>query len=245
MKRDGQFFRRVGTVNKTECRIFRFYVNDIDEQAILVARHLLAHGQFLGRFISNVRGGALQGKLNSFRRGAPVIAGRTLKRYYFGELAGYTDSSDVPEKARIRERGILVQNIVTQRHLVAQLVNGAYVDHLILDSVNQIQVLSDSLSPELVLALLNSKLINWFVYYFLFAQASLTMHFDNPITDRIPLPDFIKKPELVARIEAEIEKIYANRHANEKSSQERIDRYIYQLYDLSPDQIALVEANMP
>ena len=245
LKRDGQFFRRVGTVNKTECRIFRFYVNDIDEQAILVARHLLAHGQFLGRFISNVRGGALQGKLSSFRRGSPVIAGRTLKRYYFGELAGYTDSSDVPEKARIRERGILVQNIVTQRHLVAQLVNGAYADHLILDSVNQIQVLSDSLSPELVLALLNSKLINWFVYYFLFAQASLTMHFDNPITDRIPLPDFIKKPELVARIEAEIEKIYANRHANEKSSQERIDRYIYQLYDLSPDQIALIEANMP
>lgn len=245
LKRDEQDFRRVGTVDKRECRIFRFYVNDIDEHAILVARHLLAQGQFLGRYISNIRGGALQAKLNSFRRGSPVIAGRTLKRYYFGELAGYTDTSDVPDKARVHERNILVQNIVTQRHLVAQIVDGAHADHLILDSVNQIQLLSDSLSPEFVLALLNSKLVNWFVYYFLFAQASLTMHFDNPITDRIPLPNFVEKPELVTRIEAEVEKIYDNRHANEKAAQRRIDELIYQLYELSPDQIALVEANMP
>ena len=70
-------------------------------------------------------------------------------------------------------------------------------DHLILDSVNQINVASDSLAPEFVLALLNSKLINWYVYYYVFAQASLTMHFDNPITDRIPLPNFSAQPELV------------------------------------------------
>ncbi len=245
LKREDHVFQQVGRVDKRECRRFGFYVNDIDESALLLARHLLAQEKFLGRYISNARGAALQGKLNTFRSGAPVIAGRTLKRYHFSELAGYFYSSDVPEKARISEGSILVQNIVTQRHLVAHLVNDAHSDHLILDSVNQIRVLSDSLSPEFILALLNSKLVNWFVYYFLFAQASLTMHFDNPITNRIPLPNFANQSDLVEKIVTEVENIYTNRHANEKSSQTRIDQYIFQLYGLSAEQIALVEENMP
>ncbi len=245
LKRDGGVFQQVGRIDKRECRRFGFYINDIDEPALAVAHQVLAHGQFLGNHITNTRGAALQGKLSRFRRGAPVISGRTLKRYYFSELAGWFESSDVPDKARVSEGSILVQNIVTQRHLVAQLVDDTHSDHLILDSVNQIQVLSDSLSSEFVLGLLNSKLVNWFVYYFLFAQASLTMHFDNPITDRLPLPAFIDNTELVASVEAEVKRIYANRYANEESSQERIDKCIYELYGLSPDQIALVEANMP
>ncbi|MCY3833467.1 MAG: hypothetical protein OXG85_10655 [Chloroflexi bacterium] len=238
-------FQVVGSVDKEECRRFGFYLNDISETELQLAHQVLGNGQFLGSHITNVRGAALQSKLSKHRRGEPVISGRSLKRYYFSELAGYYDQGDVPEKARIRAGNILIQNIVTQRHLVAQLVDEAHKDHLILDSVNQIQVISDSISSHFVLALLNSKLVNWFVYYFVFAQATLTMHFDNPITDRIPVPDYQRQSALVASIEAEVKKIYANRHANERSSQERIDQYIYQLYGLSADQIALVEANMP
>ncbi len=245
LKKDGQVFQSVGGIDKRECRRFGFYVNDINEPALHVAHQVLGKAEFLGSHITNTRGAALQGKLSRFRHGAPVISGRSLKRYYFSELAGYYDLSNVPEKARISTGSVLVQNIVTQRHLVAQLVDDAHKDHLILDSVNQILVLSESLSPEFVLALLNSKLVNWFVYYFVFAQATLTMHFDNPITDRIPLPDYQKNAELVAGIEVEIKKIYANRHANESASQKRIDNYIFQLYGLSDVQIALVEANMP
>lgn len=245
LKRDEQRFQLVGSVDKYECRRFGFYVNDINEGALQVAHQVLARDQFLGAHITNTRGAALQGKLERFRRGAPVLSGRSLKRYHFDEVAGYYDLSDVPEKARVSTRSILVQNIVTQRHVVAHLVDDAYEDHLILDSVNQIRVVSDSLSPEFVLALLNSKLVNWYVHYFMFAQATLTMHFDNPITDRIPLPDYRNHAALVASVEAEVEKIFANRYANEKTSQVRIDQYIYDLYGLSPGQIALVEANMP
>ena len=245
LKRDGQVFQFIGSLHKRECKRFGFYLSDISEPALHVAHHVLAQGQFLGEHITNTRGAALQSKLSKFQRGAPVISGRTLKRYYFSDLAGYYDLDIVPEKARVTPGSVLVQNIVTQRHIVAQLVHDDYADHLILDSVNQIQVQSDSLSPEFILALLNSKLVNWYVYYFVFAQATLTMHFDNPITDRIPLPDFVESSELFEKTIAEVKKIYANRQANEKSSQARIDQYIYELYGLSADQIALVEANMP
>jgi len=101
------------------------------------------------------------------------------------------------------------------------------------------------LSPYFVLALLNSKLINWYVYRFIYAKAVMTMHFDSPVTSRIPLPNYAAYPDLISSIVAEVKKIYMNRRANEKLSQSRIDKYIFQLYGLSPQQTALVEENMP
>ena len=35
---------------------------------------------------------------------------------------------------------------------------------------------------------MNSKLISWYVYIFIFGLAIRTMHFDNPVTSRIPMP---------------------------------------------------------
>ena len=245
LRREDQGFNFVGRVDKRECKRFGFYLNELDESAINLARHMLTQGQNLGQHISNTRGAALQRKLSRYRRGAPVISGRTLKRYHLSDLAGHCDLAEIPDKARVIPGSVLVQNIVTQRHIVAQLTDASHAGHLILDSVNQIRVQSDNISAEFVLALLNSSLVNWYVYYFVFAQATLTMHFDNPVTDRIPLPDYGHQPQLVASIEDEVKKIYANRQANEKASQQRIDEYIYQLYGLSQEQIALVEANMP
>ena len=129
--------------------------------------------------------------------------------------------------------------------ITAHLLQANESDMLILDTVNQLEIKSEKLASYFVLALLNSKLINWYVYRFVFAKAIRTMHFDNPITNRIPLPDFANQSDLVEKIVAEVKSIYANRHANERTSQERINRYVYELYGLAPDQISLVEANMP
>ena len=128
--------------------------------------------------------------------------------------------------------------------ITAHLVHEADSNFLILNTINRI-VITDGLSSHFVLALLNCRLVNWYVYRFIFAKPIRTMHFNRHIISRIPLPNLTDRRELVEGIIAEVKSIYANRHANEKSSQERIDQYIYELYGLSPDQIALVEANMP
>lgn len=238
-------FRFLGNVDKRECRRFEFYVNDVSEEALHVARKVRASGRFLGELVTNVRGAGLQRQLTKYKRGATVIGGRSLKRYYLSESAGYYDSNDIPEKARVRVGNVLVQNIITRRRLVSHIVQPNEAEKLILDSVNQIELQTEKISSSFIVALLNSKLLNWYVYQFIFAGASLTMHFDNPVTSRIPLPDYAAQPNLVENIIAEVKRIYANRHANEKTSQARIDKYIFQLYGLSPAQIALVEADMP
>ena len=61
--------------------------------------------------------------------------------------------------------------------------------------------------------LFNSKLINWYAYRFILAKAIRTMQFDNPITNRIPVPKtfnqqpFIEKAELMLFLNKELQEL--------------------------------------
>src|SRR5207244_7733091 len=59
---------------------------------------------------------------------------------------------------------------------------------VILDTVNQLTNRSP-LSSYFLLALLSSRLVNWYVYRFIFAKAIRTLHFDGPVSRRIPIPN--------------------------------------------------------
>ncbi len=239
-------------VDKRECRRFELLLNGVSELDIQVALKVRGDGRFLGEYITNRRGAGLQRKLKHTQIGRPVIGGRNVQKYHLSGIRGYCDVDLLPKSAFVKGGNLLAQTMIAfienpmpHIKITAHLVAANEGDLLILDKVNQIELTSKEISPHLVLALFHSKLLNWYVYRFAFSKPIRTMQFDNPITNRLPLPDYQDYPELVARIEAEVKNIYANRHANEKSSQERIDKYIYELYGLSPDQIALVEANMP
>ena len=251
MKLKDGAFTPLASIKKKECDLFGFYINDMTDADLDVAHHLLESGNRLGNHIANTRGAALQ-QFMDLRSGSRVIGGANVQRHHLQDQRGFCGLHTVPPNAVVTPGNVLVQNIVTRlQHpveyirIVAHLAQPTDADCLILDTVNQIAVSSEDLTGAFVLALLNSKLLNWYIYRFIYAKAVMTMHFDNPVTNRIPLPDLDAQPELVAKIVAEVDKIYANRHANEKTSQERIDQYIYQLYGLSQDQIDLVEANMP
>lgn len=42
---------------------------------------------------------------------------------------------------------------------------------------------------EIIWTLINSKLINWYSYKFIFGKAIRTMQFDNPTTSKIPIKE--------------------------------------------------------
>lgn len=252
LKRENHTFTLVENIAKEECRRFAFLLNDLEQRELKLAHVMLEPAKMLGIHINNARGIGLQSKLSEFRVGRNVIGGNNVQRYHLRGNRGFAGTEAYAQNALTLPDNIVVQNIVAHIEnpvphikIIAHLLQANDSDKLILDTVNQIEVESESLTSHFVVALLNCKLMNWYVYRFIFAKAIRTMHFDNPVTDRIPLPDYSAQPELVDMIESEVKRIYTNRHAYEKSSQQRIDRYIYQLYGLSADQIALVEANMP
>lgn len=87
---------------------------------------------------------------------------------------------------------ILCQNIVAHilnpnDHIKIIACIPDKLDVAILDTINQISFTTDKINKFFVWALLNSKLINWYVYRFIYGKAIRTMHFDSPVTNRIPL----------------------------------------------------------
>ena len=174
----------------------------------------------------------------------------------------------VNDKGLIKNNSILVQNIVAHimnpvPHIKIIAMPSSILDnkdeYILLNTVNQLENISN-LDTKFILAILNSKLISWYVYIFIFGLAIRTMHFDNPATSRIPMPsvDLTKKSDkevhdklvkLVDNIIAINKKLVGENNPNTKEILERqvraldgeIDKLVYGLYGLSDNEIRIVE----
>lgn len=167
----------------------------------------------------------------------------------------------VNDKGLIKNNSILVQNIVAHImnpiphiKIIAMLSNTIENKdkYILVNTINQLDNISD----------LNSKLISWFTYIFVFGKAIRTMHFDNPATSRIPMPsvDLTKKSDkevhdklvkLVDNIIAINKKLVGENNPNTKEILERqvraldgeIDRLVYGLYGLTEEEVGIVEGD--
>lgn len=250
--REGETINFVCESPKSACEQFGLYVNAVSAADIEVGRRLLESGLMLGEYVSVKTGASLQNVLADKGRGFQILGGANVQRYKLSQRRGVLDADELPAKARIGVGNILVQDILafienSMPHIkiTAHKVLEDEGEYGILNTINRIEITSSAINPSLVLALLNSKLINWYVYRFVFAKPIRTMHFNRPIISRIPLPVLKSQPQLGASVTAEVDKIYENRHANLEASQQRIDELVFQLYGLSDEQIAHVNANMP
>ena len=173
----------------------------------------------------------------------------------------------VNDKGLIKNNSILVQNIVAHImnpvphiKIIAMLSNTIENKdkYILVNTINQLDNISD-LNSKFIL-ILNSKLISWFTYIFVFGKAIKTMHFDNPATSRIPMPsvDLTKKSDkevhdklvkLVDNIIAINKKLVGENNPNTKEILERqvraldgeIDRLVYGLYQLTEEEINIIE----
>ena len=174
----------------------------------------------------------------------------------------------VNNKGLIKNNSILVQNIVAHImnptphiKIIAMLSNTIENKdkYILVNTINQLDNISD-LNSKFILAILNSKLISWFTYIFVFGKAIRTMHFDNPATSRIPMPsvDLTKKSDkevhdklvkLVDNIIAINKKLVGENNPNTKEILERqvraldgeIDKLVYGLYGLTDEEIGIVK----
>lgn len=250
--REDERFDYVGEVPKSLCLKFGLILNDGSATDLGIGLQMQEKGLALGRFISVRTGADLQKAVVPRKHGFRILGGANVQRFRLSEQRGFLGLSEIPQKARVSAGDILVQDILAfienptpHIKITAHKVLPDEVDSGILNTINKLEITSSAIGSNMVLALLNSKLINWYVYRFIFAKPIRTMHFNRHIISRIPLPDFENRTELVAEITSEVDKIYANRHATLEVSQQRIDDLVFQLYGLSDEQIAHVNANMP
>ena len=108
----------------------------------------------------------------------------------------------------------------------------------ITDTINQIEVFS-SYDARLVWAILNSDLISWYVYSFIYGKAIRTMHFDAVATDRIPII-FPENEGLVVQLVEEL--IAPDTTADRAAELEKtLNLLVYKTYGVRYEEIGLID----
>lgn len=191
--RIGEYINANTEIPKQNSIGFNFFLSGIDNAELELGKKILNSSQRLGSMITNVRGADYQ-RLKVDDGTLRMIAGRNCQPFTIrGEygLMGEVDHND--DHANIRPNSILTQNLVAhisnpRPHI--QIIASpapAVEETVILDTVNQICSSSDKITSKYILGLLSSNVINWYAYRFIYGKAIRTMHFDNPVTDKIPV----------------------------------------------------------
>ncbi len=265
--RDNNQIRYIGSISKSTFNDFGFLVNGVSQDELELGNKIRNVGAFLGDLVVNQRGAMLQKKVTSKKQDCEVLGGKQVGRYLIKSLSkGYISKKEVIDpKAQIKEGSIIVQNLVAHIEnpkdhiqIIASIPNKVE-GFVILDTINQITPNNLDYTCTIFLSLLNSKLINWYAYRFIFGKAIRTMHFDTPVTDRIPVPlklDKKQEQKIISLVDQMLnlqKQIHESKLAgNEKERLEQqiknvdyeIDQEVYKLYGLTKEEIKIVEESL-
>lgn len=272
--REDKEIKRIGDINKNTYKEFGFYLNAVSNDELNIAYKMNVSKKYINDYCINRRGVGYQKycveDVNPKEEYYFVLGGKNISRYYFPEnnkkyiLKKYIDD----DKAFIDKNSILAQRIVSYteipkpsiaiRSITADMINNLD-KYMIVDTINQLSN-NSNLSSRFISAILNSKLISWYTYSFIYARAIMTMQFDNPVTSRIPMPVIdLSNPshkeghdKIVVLVDNIIElnkKVNTEKNPNSLNMinrqilacEKQLNVLIYKLYDLSENEIKIIE----
>ncbi|MBF0452314.1 MAG: hypothetical protein HQK75_16550 [Candidatus Magnetomorum sp.] len=186
-------FKTQDLIPKKYIELFGLYLNGIYPAELKIGVSMNSYEKF-GGLVENKRGSGLQKYLSDNHGSYKAIGGMEIDRYGVKRIKGLVDyeTLDANRNSIIHSNSVLCQNIVAHIHkpighikITCCIVENK--DYVILDTINQLSISNKNFSKYFLWTLLNSDLINWYVYRFIYGKAIRTMHFDNPVSSRIPL----------------------------------------------------------
>ena len=174
------------------------------------------------------------------------LDGRDVCRYRFGWSGEYLNYG--PHLAEPRNNFELFS---TPRILVRQIpspppycINACFTKETLLNDLNSMNIIGITIKPQLVLAVLNSRLITyWFIHKFGKMQRGIFPQFKVNELAIFPIPRSFAPREdaLIAAVDKILALKKEDANANTMGLDREIDRHIYALYGLTPEEIAIVE----
>jgi len=153
----------------------------------------------------------------------------------------------------LRKQKIISQNIVAHAMkpfdriiIIATFDN---IGYLTLDTVMNTFIYDISTySYNYILGILNSRLAEWFYYWFVYNRAIRTMHFDEYYIGKLPVKKVnFKNFEIIKTLESLVDQILSIKKQNpdEDTShlEKQIDQLVYKLYDLTEEEIKIIESS--
>ncbi|MCF6150174.1 MAG: hypothetical protein E3K37_16140 [Candidatus Kuenenia sp.] len=195
--------------------------------------------------------GGMTPHVNMEGRGIPVLTGKEIQRYNIvprKEGIWYLEEHFLNKKDLHRSKceKVVVQDIVA--HITRPYPHIKITAALNCDDrlcLNTVMCFSakDKLSNRCLVGLLNSTFISFYYYYFVFNQAIRTMHFMPGYADIMPIPRI--NTEQHNKLDFLVKKVIDEKNSNSDADtsylERQIDEMVYKLYDLTLEEIAIVE----
>jgi hypothetical protein len=197
--------------------------------------------------------GGITPNINKNKKGIRLLTGKEIQRYYFNPEKEvwyiekkHVDKGDLP---KLELEKIVVQDIVA--HVTKpkpHIKITASIDHdkrLCLNTVMCFAENHNGLKNLTLLALLNSKFISFYYYYFIYNQAIRTMHFMPGYADLLPIPTIIfnRQFDLMTIADKILKAKKINPKADTSLLEAEIDKLVYEIYGLTEEEIKIVENN--
>lgn len=270
-------FIHISKINKALYNEFGFFINGVSSNEIQLGLKIKHNKLELFEIcIESNRGGMFQKEVKNHGE-INVLGGVNIQKYEVKEVKGFIDKSvELTQNSYLRNNSILVQRIIAhiQNPIDHIKITGTILDdyqsYVFVDTVFQITI-KNEISNKFILSIMHSKLINWYVYRFIFAKAIRTFQFSNDVIKKIPIPKieeekqqpFIKLVDEILEAKQKIKdyktlldeaikndnfdreiKLKKELETLENlciANEKTIDAMVYELYGLSDDEIKIVE----
>jgi len=222
--------------------------------------------KYLSSITKTSRGLPFQKFLVKEKTKYPVVKGKTISRYSFW-LSDEFLPEQVVEGNKTKASFLQQPKIISQR-IVAHVTKPR--DHIIImsaldrqglmnvDTVENTILTDVSCSLEFLLCLLNSKLVSWYAYRYIFSKAIRTMDLDDYYLGKIPLPNikidnsvFIDLANRMLSLKKRLDETgekrtdeYAKIEDEIKKTNSEIDEQIYTIYGLTEDEKTIIENSL-
>ncbi|MCL5029921.1 MAG: hypothetical protein M1480_12990 [Bacteroidetes bacterium] len=195
--------------------------------------------------------GGLTPSINKQGKGIQLLTGKEILQYGFKQDIDkwfiekkYLDDDDLDKKELEK---VVVQDIVA--HIMNPFPHikiTAALDtekRFPLNTVMNFSENKSGLKNKTLLAVLNSRFISFYYYYFIFNQAIRTMHFMPGYADELPIPDNILRQQepLIDLVNKIFKKKILDPHTDTTALEKEIDQIVYKLYGLTEEEIKIVE----
>lgn len=196
----------------------------------------------------------------------PVVKGKTISRYNFWFSEGFLPEEVI--EGNKKKATVLQQPKIVSQRIVAHVTKPK--DHIIImsaldregfmnvDTVENTILTDKDYSLEILLCLLNSKLISWYAYRYIFSKAIRTMDLDDYYLGKIPLPSikidnsvFVELANRMLSLNEQLgvlgdkgtDERVKTEEARKKTDSE-IDEQVYRIYEITESEKAIIENSL-
>ena len=247
-------FVRTTHIDRKYPKQFQTWICDVSDDEIKLGSKIANIGTYLRDISKTTRGLAIQKNLSTHGE-IKVIGGKEVSRYGVIGVKGFVNRENLDLTSQKIQR-LLQPKVISQR-LVAHIQNpkphikitstvDKAGDILNVDTVENTIIENKKFSPIFISSLFNSTLINWYAYRFIFCCAIRTMDFDNYYVGKIPIPiaTFEQQEPIIELFNQILAAKRADPDADVSALENEIDQIVYSLYDLTREEIMIVEENI-